>query len=195
MNIPNKLTVTRLILAPFIFIWFFSIDVIRNLPPAVYGVVLALLYGTMELTDLYDGKIARKYSLVTDLGKVLDPFGDVISHLTFFTCFLSCGLMPVWAFIIILWREFSQSFLRMLLMGKGKPMAANIFGKGKTCFYALCSICAFAWRIALYCGFAGSWANTVMTVLWALAAFFSAGSFLIYIKDVLKAGTLSSMTR
>lgn len=195
MNLPNKLTVTRLVLAPLVFLWFFAIDLIEGLSPVLYGVVLVLLYGVMELTDLLDGKIARKRGLITDLGKVLDPFGDVISHLTFFTCFLSCGIMPVWAFIIILWREFSQSFMRMLLMGKGKPMAANLFGKAKTCFYALCSVLAFAVRIATVSGYSYSWVPSVMAVFWALAAFFSAGSFIIYIRNTIKSGALKSLTR
>ena len=195
MNLPNKLTVTRLILAPVVFVWFFAIDLIEGLSPVFYGAILAVLYIIMELTDLFDGKIARKRGLVTDLGKVLDPFGDVISHLTFFTLFLYADLMPVWAFVLILWREFSQSFIRMLLMGKGKPMAANIFGKAKTCFYAFCSVCAFILRIIGKAGISYSWTGWFMTVCWALAAFFSVGSFIIYIKNTIKSGVLSSMTR
>lgn len=167
----------------------------NGLSIVLYSVVLILIYGTMEFTDLIDGKIARKRGLVTDLGKVLDPFADVICHLTFFTCFLVSSIMPVWAFVLIMWREFSQSFMRMLLMGKGKPMAANIFGKAKTCLYAFCSICGFAVRILMQFGKLPSFANTVMTVLWALAAFASVMSFAIYINNVRKEGTLKSLTR
>lgn len=195
MNLPNKLTVTRLVLAPVLFCWYFAIELYSSFSSVLYCVVLLLLYGVIELTDLLDGKIARKRGLVTDLGKVLDPFSDVICHLTFFTCFIFSNLMPVWAFIIILWREFAQSFMRMLLMGKGKPMAANIFGKAKTCCYALCSVCGFALRVLSVCEVSIDWANAVMTVLWALAAFSSAASFIIYIYNVKKAGTLSTLTR
>jgi CDP-diacylglycerol---glycerol-3-phosphate 3-phosphatidyltransferase len=198
MNLPNKLTATRLVLAPFFFLFFFSVDVIDGLSPVVYSVVLVLIYGIMELTDLLDGKIARKRNLVTDLGKVMDPFADVISHLTFFTCFLACGIMPVWAFILIVWREFSQSFTRMLMMGKGKAMAANIFGKAKTCLYALCSVLGIALRVCTVIAIDAkvlSTFNTIMTVLFALAAFASVASYLIYIKGIVKSKVLSSMTR
>jgi len=192
MTTANKLTVLRLILVPFFFIWYFFG---YGLNSVLYAVLLVLLYGVAELTDLLDGKIARKSGQVTDLGKVMDPFADVMSHLTYFTCFLMSGLMPVWAFAVIMWREFSQSFLRMLLMGKGKPMAANIFGKAKTCMYAAVSICGIAARIATSLGAYQSWMTTVMTVLGGVAAAASAISFLIYIDNVRKAGTLKDMTR
>lgn len=195
MNLPNRLTVTRLVLAPVLFIWYFSNTIIAGLPAIIYSSVLVAVYAVMELTDLIDGKIARSKSLVTDLGKVMDPFADVISHLTFFTCFLVSSIMPVWAFIIILWREFSQSFLRMLLMGKGKPMAANIFGKAKTCLYALCSICGFGKRIADICCFEICWAQTALNVLFALATFSSAVSFIIYLYRVKKEGVLDTLSR
>ena len=192
MTTANKLTVLRLILVPFFFIWFFSGVRFGNI---TYAVILVLLYGVAELTDLLDGKIARKSGQVTDLGKVMDPFADVMSHLTYFTCFLMSGLMPVWAFAIIMWREFSQSFLRMLLMGKGKPMAANIFGKAKTCMYAAVSICGIAARVAISFGVFEPWMATTMTVLGGVAAAASAISFIIYIDNVRKAGTLKDMTR
>ena len=198
MNLPNRLTATRLIMTPFFFAVFFLIDLFPSFNPIVYAVLLVLFYGIMELTDLLDGKIARKQGLVTDLGKVLDPFADVICHLTFFTCFLAVGIMPVWAFIPILWREFAQSFTRMLMMGKGKAMAANIFGKAKTCLYALTSICGFALRICQVLSVDESFTSVfsvVLTVLFALAAFASVASYLIYVKAIRDSKALSEMTR
>ncbi len=195
MNLPNKLTVTRLVLTPVFFAWYFVKDLVPSVPSVVYSVVLVLIYGIMELTDLLDGKIARKHNLVTDLGKVMDPFADVMIHLTFFTCFLYSGIAPVWAFVLILWREFSQSFMRMLLMGKGKSMAANIFGKAKTCFYAFCSIYGIYFRIMMVTENSQPWMSTVSIVLFGLAAFASVVSFLIYINNVIKQGTLKGMTR
>lgn len=194
MTTANKLTVTRLCLVPVFFIWYF-IDKLFPVAPLLYAVVLVLIYGVGELTDLLDGIVARRSGTVTDLGKVMDPFSDVMSHLTYFTCFLVSGLMPVWAFVIIVWREFSQSFLRMLLMGRGKPMAANIFGKAKTCLYAAVSICGIAVHVCEMLGKTGPWMFTTMTVLGGLAAVASALSFYIYIYRVVKAGTLRDMTR
>ena len=198
MNLPNRLTVTRLALTPVFFAVFFLVDIFPSFSPVAYAVLLGVLYGVMELTDLLDGKIARKRGLVTDLGKVLDPFADVICHLTFFTCFLAVEIMPVWAFIFILWREFAQSFTRMLMMGKGKAMAANIFGKAKTCFYALTSICGFALRICYVLGVDESFTSVfsiILTVLFALAAFASVASYLIYVKAIRDSKALSGMTR
>ena len=198
MNLPNRLTVTRLVMTPLFFVIFFLVDLFPSFNPILYAVLLVLFYGVMELTDLLDGKIARKNGLVTDLGKVLDPFADVICHLTFFTCFLTAGIMPVWAFIPILWREFSQSFTRMLMMGKGKAMAANIFGKAKTCLYALTSICGFALRICYVLGVDESFTSVfsiVLTVLFALAAVSSVASYLIYVKAIRDSKALSGMTR
>lgn len=198
MNLPNRLTVTRLVMTPLFFVIFFLVDIFPSFSPILYAVLLVLFYAVMELTDLLDGKIARKHGLVTDLGKVLDPFADVICHLTFFTCFLAVGIMPVWAFILILWREFAQSFTRMLMMGKGKAMAANIFGKAKTCLYALTSICGFALRICYALSVDESFTSVfsvVLTVLFALAAFSSVASYLIYVKGIRDSKALSGMTR
>ena len=198
MNLPNRLTVTRLVLAPVFFIVFFLPSIFPSMNAVLYAVLLVLVYGVMELTDLLDGKIARKHNLVTDLGKVLDPFADVISHLTFFTCLLACGIMPVWAFIPIVWREFAQSFTRMLMMGKGKAMAANIFGKAKTCLYALSCPFGFAMRIAKVKQATGTvmdFLRYATVVLFALAAVSSVVSYLIYVNAIRKSKVLSDMTR
>ncbi len=198
MNVPNRLTVTRLVMAPLFFVVFFLCDLVPSINPYIYCAVLVLMYAVMELTDLLDGKIARRKNLVTDLGKVLDPFADVICHLTFFTCLLSCGIMPVWAFVLILWREFAQSFTRMLMMGKGKAMAANIFGKAKTCLYALACICGFVYRIATVFGSdisSSKAVSVVLVVLFALTAFASVASYAIYVNAIIKSKALSGMTR
>ncbi len=198
MNLPNKLTVTRLVMAPFFFAAFFLSDLVPSVNPYLYCALLVLMYIVMELTDLLDGKIARRRKLVTDLGKVLDPFADVICHLTFFTCLLASNIMPVWAYIFVLWREFAQSFTRMLMMGKGKAMAANIFGKAKTCLYALACICGFAYRILTVFKVEGSfWKtfDTVLLVLFALTAISSVASYLIYVRAIIKSKALSGMTR
>ncbi len=198
MNLPNKLTVTRLVMAPVFFVAFFLSDLVPSINPYLYCALLVVMYIIMELTDLLDGKIARRRKLVTDLGKVLDPFADVICHLTFFTCLLASNIMPVWAYIFVLWREFAQSFTRMLMMGTGKAMAANIFGKAKTCLYALACICGFAYRILTVFKVEGSfWKtfDTVLVVLFALTAISSVVSYLIYVSAIIKSKALSGMTR
>ena len=197
MNLPNKLTVLRLIMVPVFFISF-CLPQWFGEGASVFSVILMLIcYVIAELSDLLDGKIARKYNLVTDLGKVMDPFADTLSHLTYFACFYGMGIMPAAAFIIIMWREFSISFLRMLMMGKGKAVAANIWGKSKTVLYAVVSILSIAYVVASHF-VPGSWQDIysiVLTVLFYLAALASLLSFTTYLSAILKSRALSGMTR
>ena len=134
----------------------------------------------------------------TDLGKVMDPFADTLSHLTFFVCFMSRGIMPVWAFIIIMWREFSILFMRMLMMRAGKAMPANIWGKSKTVLYAVASIFSIVYIVVSAFVAEGSWNGiyeTGLYVLFALSAVASLLSFITYLSGVLRSGALSGMTR
>lgn len=164
--------------------------------------ICLICYLVAEVTDLMDGKIARKRGLVTDLGKVMDPFADTLSHVTYFLCFLSYGIMPLWAFVIIMWREYAILFVRMLLAKyAGKSMPANIFGKAKTVLYAVTTIVSMVYicLMTFMPGAAGaSWNhgyNIALYVLYALSAFASLMSFVIYAKDVIKSKALSGMTR
>ncbi len=197
MNLPNKLTVLRLIMVPVFFIAF-SLPTWFGEGLEVVSVVLMLIcYITAEASDLLDGKIARKYHLVTDLGKVMDPFADTLSHLTFFVCFFGKGIMPGIAFIIIMWREFSILFLRMLMMGKGKAVAANIWGKSKTVLYAITSILSIFYLVGGQF-FAGSWMSPyyiVLQITFYLAAIAALLSFTTYASAILKSKALSGMTR
>ena len=197
MNLPNKLTVLRLIMVPVFFISFCLPQWFGEGAEVISVIMMLVCYLTAELSDLLDGKIARKYNLVTDLGKVMDPFADTLSHLTFFACFYGMGIMPSLAFIIIMWREFSILFLRMLMMGKGKAVAANIWGKSKTVLYAVVSILSIAYTVASHF-IPGTWQDPyfiVLTVLFYLAALASLLSFTTYLSAILKSRALSGMTR
>ena len=201
MNLPNRLTVLRLVLVPVFLIAFIVSQSLPSLS-VVATIITFVCYVVAELTDLLDGKIARKRGLVTDLGKVMDPFADTLSHVTYFLCFLSYGIMPLWAFIIIMWREYGILFVRMLLAKyAGKSMPANIFGKSKTVLYAVTTIVSMVYicLMTFMPGAAGaSWNhgyNIALYVLYALSAFASLMSFVIYAKDVIKSKALSGMTR
>lgn len=197
MNLPNKLTVLRLIMVPVFFISFCLPQWFGEGAEVISVIMMLVCYLTAELSDLLDGKIARKYNLVTDLGKVMDPFADTLSHLTFFACFYGMGIMPSLVFIIIMWREFSILFLRMLMMGKGKAVAANIWGKSKTVLYAVVSILSIAYIVASHF-IPGTWQDPyfiVLTVLFYLAALASLLSFTTYLSAILKSRALSGMTR
>ena len=201
MNLPNKLTVIRLAMVPVFLISFIVSQKSPSLAVPCMAICL-ICYLVAEVTDLMDGKIARKRGLVTDLGKVMDPFADTLSHVTYFLCFLSYGIMPLWAFVIIMWREYAILFVRMLLAKyAGKSMPANIFGKAKTVLYAVTTIVSMIYicLMTFLSGAVGaSWNHvyyTALYVLYALSAFASLMSFVIYAKDVIKSKALSGMTR
>ncbi|MCF7941204.1 MAG: CDP-diacylglycerol--glycerol-3-phosphate 3-phosphatidyltransferase [Spirochaetia bacterium] len=183
MNIPNKLTVSRLFLAPIFFVLYFLPNWTGMNAPALTWLLL-LVYVLIEISDLLDGFIARRYQMVTDLGKVLDPFSDVISRMTYFVCLAFSGIMPLWVFLIILYRELSVTFLRMILMGKGVAMAASIWGKSKAVLYAVSAILGILYTVLLRLTEDASWLGLYASVLWwvfVLAAAASIGSFLSYL--------------
>ncbi|MGH0053030.1 MAG: CDP-diacylglycerol--glycerol-3-phosphate 3-phosphatidyltransferase [Sphaerochaetaceae bacterium] len=198
MNIPNKLTVSRLIMAPLFFIAFHLGSWFGPSFQNMASILTIILWALTELTDLLDGQIARRKNLVTDLGKVMDPFADTFSRLTYFVCLSGAGIMPLWTFILIMWREFSILFVRMLMMGKGKPVAANIWGKSKAVLYAVSGALGILY-IAL-----DNWVGDspfmevlqpVVTVAFILAALAAVMSFLTYVRAIIRDGSLSSMSR
>lgn len=199
MNLPNKLTVVRLVFVPFFFMSFYLRYLGIGASSVISTILMVVCYLIAELSDLLDGKIARKNNLVTDLGKVLDPFADTLSHLTFFVCFLSYGIMPAWTFVLIMWREFGILFLRMLIIKQGgKAMPANIFGKSKTVLYAVTTLFTIVFITAETFAPAGSWLGIyemVLYVLFSLSALAALASFCIYLKDIFASKVLHGMTR
>ena len=128
MNLPNKLTVARVVLVPF-FIFFLLTDIVP-----VSSLWALVVFALASITDALDGHIARSRNLVTNFGKFLDPLADkvlVISALVCFTEMGLCGAVPV---IIITAREFMVSGLRLVTAGEGVVVAAGICGKLKTAF-------------------------------------------------------------
>ena len=185
-------------MAPLFFISFFLPVWFGESLALLSVVLLLLLYVLTELSDLLDGIIARKYHLITDLGKVMDPFADTFSRLTYFVCLSGVGIMPIWAFVIIMWREFSIVFLRMLMMGKGKAVAANIWGKSKAVLYAISGLLGILYVAIERIGGSGgwkTWADPLVLVIFALAAGASLASFGTYAKAIIRDGSLSHLSR
>ncbi len=139
MTIPNILTFTRIALSPVFFILFFLPEWM-NVNPTVIITALWIVFIVSEVSDFLDGYLARKWDQVSDMGKVLDPFGDSISRLTYFLCFTLSGLMPAWIFIFILYRDLGVSFIRQLVAKKGISMSARFSGKLKAVLYSLSGI-------------------------------------------------------
>src|SRR5574344_870006 len=128
MNLPNKLTVIRVILVP-LFMFFFYFNSI----PGNYIIAL-VLFAVASITDSLDGYIARKNKLVTDFGKFLDPLADKVLVTAALCCFVEKGLMSAVPLTIIVSREFMVSGLRLVTASKGVVVAAGIWGKLKTAF-------------------------------------------------------------
>ena len=139
MSTSNKFTLTRIILAPVIFLLFMLPKLLSMPDRSIWCVVSAVavfpLLAIAEITDYFDGHYARKLGQVSDFGKMFDPFADVFLHLSMFALFAVSGRMPLLCFVLILYREFAQSFLRMVSAKEGVAIAARKGGKVKTVFY------------------------------------------------------------
>ncbi len=188
MNVADALTASRLLMAPIFFIVYMW-GIAAGLPPVAAVVVLWFLFVSIELSDLFDGMAARSMKTVSSFGKLFDPFADVFARLTYFVGFAFSGIMPVWIFLIILYREFSQLFLRQLLAERGVAMGARSGGKIKAVFYMIAGAASLVlWSLRalhLLPALDGAFGMTVF-VLYCLAVALSVGSFLDYIMQFRK---------
>lgn len=128
MNLPNKLTMFRVILIPF-FVLFMLVDI-----TTVDKWIALAIFIIASLTDLLDGKIARKYNLVTNFGKFMDPLADKLLVCAALICLVEMAVLPAWIVIIIISREFIISGFRLIASDNGVVIAASYFGKFKTTF-------------------------------------------------------------
>ena len=128
MNLPNKLTFIRLVLAvPFIYFLQES-----DMGGLTYRLIAFVLFVIASLTDFFDGYLARKYNLVTDFGKLMDPLADKILVISALVLFVELSYIPAWMSIIVIAREFLISGIRMLAAAKGEVIPAGKLGKYKT---------------------------------------------------------------
>lgn len=165
MNLPNKLTVVRVLMIPF-FVWFML--------PSLGGEMVAskwialAIFCIASLTDLLDGKIARKYNLVTNFGKFMDPLADKLLVGAAMICLVEMGSLPAWIVIVIISREFIISGFRLIASDNGIVIAASYWGKFKTVFQ-------MAMIIVLIAAFEGSvfavveqiliWVSLILTIV------------------------------
>ena len=164
MTPPNTLTMLRILLVPFfvVFVYFEKYPVCQ---------VLALvLFISASITDLLDGRIARSRNLVTDFGKFMDPIADKLLVMSAFVMLVEHQRMPGWVCILMLAREFIVSGFRLVASGKGKVIAADMFGKVKTfiqdiaIFVLLCSG-SFDYEILTVTGYVIFWASVLATLI------------------------------
>ena len=137
MNLPNKITVARILLIP-VFLVIMLVDFQWG-ELTILGVTLpmthfigALIFILASTTDWIDGHFARKYNLVTDLGKFLDPLADKLLVSSALIVLVGLDMAPAWITIVIISREFAVTGLRLVLAGGGEVVAANMLGKIKT---------------------------------------------------------------
>ena len=130
MNLPNKLTTLRVIMIPF-FVFFL---LWQNGENRTFRMIALALFIIASLTDLLDGKIARKYNLVTNFGKFMDPLADKLLVCSALICLIELNALPAWMVIVIISREFIISGFRLFASDNGVVIAASYWGKFKTTF-------------------------------------------------------------
>ena len=169
-NLPNKLTLARIVMIPlFLLILYWAF------PGSVY--IALLVFILASLTDLFDGKLARKYHLVTDFGKFADPLADKMLVTAAMLWFVEVGRMPGWALTIVICREFAVSGLRMLAAEKGQVIAAGWSGKVKTAATMVCVILMF-FPLA-------GWLNALCVAVITLTTLYSGVEYFMKNKDAL----------
>ncbi len=136
MNLPNKLTLLRIVMIlPFLLVLYLDV------PFAPY--IALVIFILASLTDMLDGQIARKRNLITDFGKFADPLADKMLVTAAMVWFVEMGQMPGWALLIVIVREFAVSGLRMVASDKGRVIAAGWSGKVKTASTMVCIVLMF----------------------------------------------------
>ena len=133
MNVPNKLSTLRILLVPIIIYLLF----INTLSSSIAALVV---FALAALTDKYDGYYARKYDLITTLGKILDPLADKLLIIGVFTAFVQIGVLSTWPLLIIVARELAVTGLRVVAADQGSVIPANIWGKTKTTIQMITAI-------------------------------------------------------
>ncbi len=127
MNLPNKLTVLRMIMIPF-----FVVFMLTDIGGAANDYIALAIFCVASFTDYLDGNIARKYNLVTNFGKFMDPLADKLLVCSALICLIPLGRLETWIVIVIIAREFIISGFRLVASDNGIVIAASYWGKFKT---------------------------------------------------------------
>lgn len=176
MNLPNKITVFRILMIPF----FVVCMLIKEIP--YHEIIAGVIFIIAALSDLVDGKIARRFNLVTNFGKFMDPLADKLLVQSALLCFVANGLLPAWIAIVIMSREFIISGFRLVAADKGIVIAAGYLGKLKTVFQMVMSVMLifhFSHPVWLATEQIFIWGSLILTIV-------SLVDYFIKNKDVLK---------
>ena len=170
MNLPNKLTILRMIMIPF-FVVFLMLPIGGE---SVHRWIALVIFVAASLTDTLDGYIARRDHLVTDFGKFMDPLADKLLVCSAMICLVETGELPFWIVILIIAREFIISGFRQIAADNGIVIAASKWGKLKT-------ICQMAMVILLLADFPGKPVYVLEQALIWLALILTVGSLMDYL--------------
>ena len=125
MNLPNKLTIARMCMVPL-----FMIALMMNTPAS--RLIATVIFALASLTDMLDGQIARKYNMVTNFGKLMDPLADKVLTAAAMICLVELGDLAAWIAVVIIFREYLITGLRSVAASENIVVAANNWGKVKT---------------------------------------------------------------
>ncbi len=168
MNLPNQLTMARIVMVP----------VVMALMLTGHNILALIVFAIASITDFLDGYLARKNNLVSSFGKIMDPLADKLLSFGALICFIQIDIVDVWAPMIIIAREFFVTSMRVVAVSKGKVIAASWWGKIKT------NVQMFAIMIALLlCGLGnpGFMGFSIAGILIWIAAIFTVASWIAYI--------------
>ena len=178
MNTPNKLTVGRMILVPFMVLF-----LLTDLGGEANRYISLVIFAGASITDWFDGYLARKHHLVTNFGKFMDPLADKLLVCSAMICMIELGRLPAWIVIVIIAREFIISGFRLVASDNGIVIAASYWGKFKTVFQ-------MAMIIVLIADFGGVFDIIAQVLIWIALALtiISLIDYVVKNKEVLTQG-------
>ena len=168
MNLPNKLTVMRILMVPAVVVLMLAFEGTWS------DIAAAACYLIAAITDFFDGKIARKYGLVTNFGKFMDPLADKLLVCSTLVAAAALGRAPAWAVIIIIAREFAISGFRLIAVERGVVIAAGKSGKIKTTLQNI-------WCVGILIPVTAPWWKTLTLIVMILAVILTVYSFVEYL--------------
>jgi len=166
MNLPNKLTILRVLMIPVIVVCLY-------LPGDSYRIAAIVFFILACLTDFFDGYLARSRQLITDFGKFLDPVADKLLVLSTMIMLVHLQLLPAWVVIIVLARELSVDGLRMVAAARNTVIAAGKSGKIKTTFQMILIISLLVFRLPAF----SVWPLSVLTILVLILTLYSGAEY------------------
>ena len=178
MNLPNKLTMMRVVLVP-VFMVFAALAKYGTADfNATFSLVAGIIFTVASITDFLDGYIARKNHLVTDFGKFMDPLADKLLVVAAMLLFVEQHQMPAWALLLVVAREFAVTGLRLIAVDNGRVIAAAWSGKIKTASTMVAICLMLLWNIP--------WLNTVCWVVIVVTTVYSGVEYFVKNHDVFR---------